>query len=63
MSTPKTQKKMSEKNEKSRGTLIAEKARSRANKYTDGERAALLNRTMALIYGGGKHGKRAVNSN
>ena len=37
---------------KSRGTVIAEKARAKGNKYTDQKRSALLERGMAIIYGG-----------
>jgi hypothetical protein len=46
---------------KSRGTVIAEKARAKGNKYTDQKRSALLERGMAIIYGGPDHAKAAVN--
>jgi hypothetical protein len=34
---------------KSRGTVIAEKARAKANKYSDEKRSALLEKGMAII--------------
>jgi hypothetical protein len=40
---------------KSRGTVIAEKARAKANKYTDEKRSALLEKGMSIIYGGLNH--------
>ena len=46
---------------KSRGTVIAEKARAKANKYTDQKRSALLDKGMAIIYGGFDHAKSPVN--
>jgi hypothetical protein len=46
---------------KSRGTVIAEKARAKANKYTDQKRSALLDKGMAIIYGGLDHAKSPVN--
>ena len=46
---------------KSRGTVIAEKARAKANKYTDEKRSALLARGMAIMYGGLEHAKSTVN--
>jgi hypothetical protein len=44
---------------KSRGTVIAEKARARANAYSDEKRASLIEQGMAVIYGGSDHAKRA----
>lgn len=35
---------------KSRGTVIAEKARAKANSYTDKKRSDLLEQGMAIIY-------------
>jgi hypothetical protein len=46
---------------KTRGTVIAEKARAKANKYTDQKRSALLEKGMAIIYGGLDHAKSSVN--
>lgn len=46
---------------KSRGTVIAEKARAKANRYTDQKRSALLDKGMATIYGGLEHAKSTVN--
>jgi hypothetical protein len=46
---------------KTRGTVIAEKARAKANKYTDQKRSALLEKGMAIIYGGLDHAKSPVN--
>jgi hypothetical protein len=46
---------------KSRGTVIAERARAKANKYTDEKRSALLEKGMAIIYGGLEHAKSTVN--
>jgi hypothetical protein len=46
---------------RSRGTLIAEKTRAKANKYTDRKRSTLLDRGMAIIYGGLDHAKSTVN--
>jgi hypothetical protein len=37
---------------KSRGTVIAEKARAKGNKFTDQKRSALLERGVAIIYAG-----------
>jgi hypothetical protein len=46
---------------KSRGTVMAEKARAKANKYTDQKRSALLEKGMSIIYGGFNHAKSSVN--
>ena len=40
------------KESKSFGSLVAEKARAKANGYTDEKRNSLRERGMALIYGG-----------
>ena len=37
--------------EKPRGTVIAEKARAKANKFSDRKRDSLLEQGMAIIYG------------
>jgi hypothetical protein len=42
---------------KSTGTRIAEKARARANTYSDSRRQQLLDRGLELIYGGSRHVK------
>jgi hypothetical protein len=46
---------------KSRGTVIAEKARAKANKFTDAKRSDLIEQGMAIIYGGLNHAKSPVN--
>lgn len=47
---------------KSKGTLIAERARARVNTYSEEKRRELLDRGMAMIYGAAKpaksHGNR-----
>jgi hypothetical protein len=40
---------------------MAEKARAKANKYTDQKRSALLEKGMSIIYGGLNHAKSSVN--
>lgn len=47
--------------QKSKGTIIAEKVRERANAYSDEKRAILVERGMALIYGTGAHAKCTSN--
>jgi hypothetical protein len=46
---------------KSRGTIIAEKARAKGNKHTDQKRSALSDKGMAIIYGERYHAKSPVN--
>jgi hypothetical protein len=46
---------------KSRGTVIAEKARAKANSFTDKKRSDLIEQGMAIIYGGLNHAKSPVN--
>ena len=46
---------------KSPGTVISEKARAKANAYTDEQRQALLEKGIAMIYGGSRHAKSAIN--
>jgi hypothetical protein len=46
---------------KSRGTVIAEKARAKANDYTDKKRSGLIEQGMSIIYGGLNHAKSPVN--
>ncbi len=50
---------MSQKKEKSKGTVMAEKTRSQANQLTDEQRQQNLAKAMQLIYGGGQ--KACVN--
>jgi hypothetical protein len=45
---------------KSLGTTISDKARAKANTYTDEKRHVLLERGMAIIYGGSNHAKTAA---
>jgi hypothetical protein len=52
--------KQTAKKQDSRGTLIAEKARERANGFSDAKRQALLEQGLAMIYGGSKHAKAAA---
>jgi hypothetical protein len=42
------------------GTIMAEKARARANGYTDLKRSDLLKKGMAAIYGNKDHAKTHV---
>lgn len=46
---------------KSRGTVIAEKARARGNAHSDEKRASLIEQGMAIIYGQSGHAKCATN--
>jgi hypothetical protein len=50
-------KKQKKPGQKSLGTIIAEKERAKANTYSDEKRHALLERGMAMIYGGSDHAK------
>jgi hypothetical protein len=43
--------------DKTAGTVIAEKARSKANAYSDVKRANLLKKGLSIIYGGGGDAK------
>jgi hypothetical protein len=47
--------------QKSLGTTIAERERAKANGYSDEKRHNLLERGMAMIYGGSGHAKSPVN--
>jgi hypothetical protein len=47
--------------EKSRGTVIAEKVRAKANKFSDEKRKELIEQGMAIIYAGPNHAKATVN--
>jgi hypothetical protein len=47
--------------QKSKGTVIAEKARAQANSYSDEKRAILIERGMSLIYGTDAHAKCTSN--
>ncbi|HEX3800022.1 MAG TPA: hypothetical protein VH413_15115 [Verrucomicrobiae bacterium] len=40
---------------KSEGTVISDKARAKANKYSDKQRCTLLDQGVALIYDGSNH--------
>lgn len=42
---------------KTQGTKIAEKARNRANGYSDARRQGLLDKGLAIIYGGADYAK------
>lgn len=42
---------------KTQGTKIAEKARARANGYSDARRQGLLDKGLAIIYGGADYAK------
>jgi len=53
-------KKAQEPKDKTVGTIGAEKARSRANGYTDVKREELLKKGLSIIYGGGGHAKAHV---
>ena len=53
-------KKPKKKESKSLGTIISEKARAKSNTYTDKKRHGLLERGMAMIYGGTGHAKSAT---
>ena len=53
--------KQSEKEPISRGTVLAEKERTKANRLTEREREALFEEGMGLIYGGPNKSKAAVN--
>ena len=46
-----------EPRDKTVGTIGAEKARAKANAYTDIKRENLLKRGLSIIYGGGGHAK------
>jgi hypothetical protein len=46
---------------KSSGTLLGEKARAKANKFTDQKRSALLEKGMSIIYDGPDHAKSTIN--
>jgi hypothetical protein len=50
-------KKGQEPQDKSVGTLSAEKARAKGNRYTDVKREDLLRRGLSVIYGSGGHAK------
>jgi len=50
-------KKAQEPKHKSVGTLGAEKARARANAYTDQKREELLRKGLSIIYGGDANAK------
>lgn len=45
---------------KSVGTIVAEKARSQANSFSDEKRQSLIERGMALIYSGPGYDKVAA---
>jgi len=53
-------KKQKKRDQKSLGTILAEKERAKANTYSDAKRHALLERGMAMIYGESDHAKSAV---
>jgi hypothetical protein len=53
-------KKRAKPESKSLGTIISEKARAKANTYTDKKRHGLLQRGMSMIYGGSDHAKSAA---
>jgi hypothetical protein len=50
-------KKQKKPDQKSLGTVLAEKARLRANTFSVQKRHSLLERGMAMIYGGADHAK------
>ena len=50
-------KKDQEPRDKSVGTVSAQKARARANNYTDLKREDLLKKGLSIIYGGDGHAK------
>lgn len=50
-------KKGQEPQDKSVGTVQAEKARSKANTYADERRQSLLKKGLSIIYGGDGRGK------
>jgi hypothetical protein len=50
-------KKAREPQDKSIGTVGVEKARSKANAFTDIKREELLKKGLSIIYGGGGHAK------
>ncbi|MGA2177559.1 MAG: hypothetical protein ABSH38_21500 [Verrucomicrobiota bacterium] len=50
-------KKEQEPQDKTVGTIGAEKARSKANAFTDRKRESLLKKGLSMIYGGGGHAK------
>ena len=52
--------KQTQNKEESTGTLIAAKQREEANGYSDAKRQELLERGLAMIYGGSKHAKVPV---
>lgn len=49
----KRRKMTSKKDKKSKGTVVAEKARVKMNNLSDQEREALMSRAMQIIYGKG----------
>ncbi len=53
-------KKSQEPQDKSVGTVGAEKARAKANGYTDIKREDLLKKGLSIIYGGGGNAKAHV---
>ncbi len=50
-------KKGQEPQDKTVGTLSAEKARAKGNRYTDAKREDLLKKGLSIIYGSGGHAK------
>jgi hypothetical protein len=50
-------KKKQEPRDKTVGTMAAEKARARANGFTDAKREDLLKRGLSIIYGGNGRAK------
>ena len=50
-------KKGQEPQDKTVGTVGAEKARAKANRYTDIKREELLRKGLSIIYGSGGHAK------
>jgi len=50
-------KKGQEPQDKTVGTLSAEKARAKGNRYTDLKREDLLKKGLSIIYGSGGHAK------
>jgi hypothetical protein len=53
-------KKQKKPDKKSLGTVIAEKARAKANSYSHSKRHGLLERGMAMIYDETDHAKTAA---
>jgi hypothetical protein len=50
-------KKEQEPQDKTVGTVSAEKARAKGNRYTDSKREDLLKKGLSIIYGSGGHAK------